>query len=257
MNNNIRNALILWLAIVLAWFFISSRWLTWPSAGMWSSNSPMVKDGIAVNGDGKVYAAPDTLIANVGITENAATTKEALTNTNNKVKQIIEIAVAEWVDQKDIQTTNVSMYPHYNYINGNSEIDGYDSTQNLSIKIKKLDTVATILDKLSAVDGLQIQSTSYDIENKEKVYEQARELAYKKAQSKAEQLADLAWVRLGKVISITDMSMDTSYPPVYPMYARNQAMEMGMWWASSDSASSIAPGEMVFDMSVNVVYSID
>lgn len=254
MNNNIRNAIIVWVAIALAWFFISSRWFDVPSSTtVW--NNPIVTDGISVNGDGKVYASPDILIANVGITENAPTTKEALANTNNKVKQIIEIATAEWINQKDIQTTNISMYPHYNYINNNSKIDGYDSTQNLSIKIKKLDTVATILDKLSSVEGLQIQNTSYDIDNKDKIYEQARELAYQKAKSKAKQLAELAWIKLGKVISITDVSMDNSYPPVYPMYDRQEVM--GMWWASSDSASPIAPGEMVFDMSVSVVYSID
>lgn len=255
MNNNIRNALIVWIAIVLAWFFISSRWFAWPSAGTAAGNNPMVTDGITVNGDGKVYASPDILIANVAITENAPTTKEALTMTNNKVRQILEIAKAEWVSEKDILTTNVSMYPHYNYTNGSSVVDGYDSTQSLSIKIKKLDTVATILDKLSAVDGLQIQSTSYDIENKEKVYEQARELAYKKANSKAKQLADLAGVRLGKVISITDMSVDI-YNPVYPMY---EARNMAVWFggASTDSAAPMSPGEMSFDMTVSVVYSIN
>lgn len=245
----------MWVAIVAAWRLMANRgpmgW--WPST-YGSISMPMMNNSISVNGDGKVYAKPDMFTANIAITENATTTKEALTKTNNKVKQIMDIAVAEWVDKKDILTTNVSMYPRYNYINGRSEPDWYDSTQNLTIKIKNLDSASVILDKLSAVDGLQIQNTSYDIDNKEKVFEQARELAFKKAQSKAEQLAKLAGVSLGKVISISDMTVDMYPVGPYPMY--KNAMTEGMGGVSSDNSSPMSPGEMTFEMNVNVVYSI-
>ncbi len=212
-----------------------------------------MRDTIAVNGLGRVYATPDILNANVGITETAKTTKEALAKTNEKVKQIIDIAVAEGVDKKDILTTNINMYPHYDYTNGRSVIDGYDSNQTLSIKIKKLESVAGVLDKLSAVDGLQIQNTSYDIEDKEKVYEKGRELAYQKAKTKADQLANLAGVKVGKVISLSDMTMDMSSAPQYPLF--KNAMADGIGGASQET-SPVAAGEMVFDMSINVVYSI-
>jgi uncharacterized protein YggE len=250
--NNYLNAIIVGIAIVIAGWFASSQADGVVSNG---TDSPLMRDTVAVNGLGRVYAVPDILEANIGITENAKTTKEALAKTNEKVKQIIDIAVAEGVDKKDILTTNINMYPHYDYTNGRSVIDGYDSNQTLSIKIKKLETVATVLDKLSAVDGLQIQNTSYDIEDKEKVYEKARELAYQKAKAKADQLAKLAGVGLGKVISISDMTMDITSVPQYPM-VRN-AMADGIGGAGGGETSSVAAGEMVFDMSINVVYSID
>ena len=249
--NNYVSAIIIWVAIVLAGRFASSKATGVVSNG---SESPLMRDTIAVNGLGRVYAVPDILTANVGITENAKTTKEALAKTNEKVKQIIDIAVAEGVDKKDILTTNINMYPHYDYTNWRSVIDGYDSNQTLSIKIKKLETVAPILDKLSAVDGLQIQNTSYDIEDKEKVYEKARELAYQKAKAKADQLAKLAGVNLGKVVSLSDMTMDITSVPQYPMV--KNAMADGIGGATPET-SSVSAGEMIFDMSINVVYSID
>ena len=250
MNNNYVNAIILWVAIIIAGRFASSQA---PGVVSNGSESPLMRDTIAVNGLGRVYATPDILNANVGITETAKTTKEALAKTNEKVKQIIDIAVAEGVDKKDILTTNINMYPHYDYTNGRSVIDGYDSNQTLSIKIKKLESVAGVLDKLSAVDGHQIQNTSYDIEDKEKVYEKGRELAYQKAKTKADQLANLAGVKVGKVISLSDMTMDMSSAPQYPLF--KNAMADGIGGASQET-SPVAAGEMVFDMSINVVYSI-
>ena len=117
MNNNYVNAIILWVAIIIAGRFASSQA---PGVVSNGSESPLMRDTIAVNGLGRVYATPDILNANVGITETAKTTKEALAKTNEKVKQIIDIAVAEGVDKKDILTTNINMYPHYDYTNGRS-----------------------------------------------------------------------------------------------------------------------------------------
>lgn len=78
-----------------------------------------------------------------------------------------------------------------------------------------------MMDQVTNVEGAQIQSTQYDIDNKDKIYEEARKQAFMKAKEKADQLADLANVRLGKVSSISDVVMN--YQPV-PMYA-NVAMD--------------------------------
>lgn len=80
-------------------------------------------------------------------------------------------------------------------------------------------------------------------------------MAYEKAKEKADQLADLADVRLGKVSSISDVVMN--YTPV-PMYANSMKAEMDVGMGAGGSqGSELAPGQMVFTLSVNVIYGIE
>lgn len=119
--------------------------------------------------------------------------------------------------------------------------------------VRKLEDAGKVMDKVTAVEGAQIQSTQYDIDDKEKIYEEARKQAFTKAKEKAEQLADLADVSLGKVSSISDVVMN--YQPV-PMYANAMKADMAVGMGGGGSAE-LAPGQMVFTLSVSVIYSIE
>ncbi len=145
------------------------------------------------------------------------------------------------------------MYPHYEYDGQRSLPQWYEANQSLTITVRKLEDAGKVMDQVTNVEGAQIQSTQYDIDNKDKIYEEARKQAFMKAKEKADQLADLANVRLGKVSSISDVVMN--YQPV-PMYA-NVAMDkaVGMW--GGEGNAGIAPGQMVFTLSVNVIYGIE
>lgn len=218
-------------------------------------NQPFVSNSIAVNGEGKVYATPDIFIFNVSVNQTANTTREAFQMANTKISEIRKALKDAGVADKDVQTTNISMYPHYEYDGNRSTAKGYDANQQLTVTVRKLEDSGKVMDSVTAVEGAQINSTQYDIDDKEKIYEQARKMAYEKAKEKADQLADLADVRLGKVSSISDVVMN--YTPV-PMYAQNAKMEMDVAQGMGGSVSSeLAPGQMVFTLSVNVVYGIE
>lgn len=219
-------------------------------------NQPFVSNSIAVNGEGKVYATPDVFIFNVSVNETAATTREAFQRANTKVSEIRKALKDAGVADKDIQTTNISMYPHYDYDGQRSRTSGYDANQQLTIKVRKLEDSGKVMDAVTAIDGAQINSTQYDIEDKDSIYEEARQIAYEKAKEKAEQLADLADVRLGKVSSISDVVMN--YTPV--PYMGNMAkaeMDVAVGMGGGPDSAQLAPGQMVFTLSVNVIYSIE
>lgn len=217
-------------------------------------NQPFVTNSIAVNGEGKVYATPDIFIFNVSVNETAMTTREAFQNANVKMSSIRKALKDAGIADKDIQTTNISMYPHYEYDGQRSVPKGYEANQQLTVTVRKLEDSGKVMDAVTAIEGAQINSTQYDIDNKDKIYEEARRLAYTKAKEKADQLADLADVRLGKVTSISDVVMD--YQPV-PMYAQNAKMDMAAGMGGGPESSQLAPGQMVFTLSVNVVYGIE
>ena len=84
---------------------------------------------------------------------------------------------------------NISINPNYNYDNGKSTIDGFIATHGLQVKIRNLAGV-------SSIANIQIQNTSYDIDDKTKLYTEARNLAIAKAKQKAEDIAKASGINL-------------------------------------------------------------
>jgi len=216
MNNTALSALIIGIALVLASWVIGQN----------INHTAMITSGnqntIAVNGDGKVSAKPDTFLLTVLASEKSKTTKEGFALVGAKISKLQGILKANGIAEKDIQSVHIGINPNYNYDNGKSTIDGFNATHGLSIKIRNLETIDTILASVSGVEGVQIQSTSYDIDDKTPLYREARDLAIAKARQKAEDIAKSSGISLGKIISVSENQSYIS--PYANQYAKSQMM---------------------------------
>ena len=103
------------------------------------------QNSISVNGDGQVFAKPDTFILQVAAEEKTKTTEEGFAAVAKKIGAIQNLMKANGITEKDIQSINIGINPSYNYDNGKSTIDGFIATHGLRIKIRKLDSIDTIL----------------------------------------------------------------------------------------------------------------
>ncbi len=153
------------------------------------------------------------------------------------------------VAEKDIQSVNISINPNYNYDNGKSTIDGFIATHGLAVKIRNLDSIDAILAGVSEIAGVQIQSTSYDIDDKTSLYREARDLAIAKAKQKAEDMAKASGISLGKVISISESQGYT------PMYA-NQYSRSEVATADSAGGGAVSVGQLEISTNVSISYEI-
>jgi uncharacterized protein len=152
----------------------------------------------------------------VSVSKISDSTATAQSQAKQIIDEVMNIAKGLGIEQKDIQTTNLSIYPEYDYNNGSQTVKGYRATHALTLKIRKLDTVDAIIPKISFDNSIQISSMRYDIDDKTAYYSQARKLAYAKAEQKGKELATLANVSLDKAISITDqVTSYQAYPPMY------------------------------------------
>jgi hypothetical protein len=218
------------------------------------SSAGTIQDSITVSGEGKVTATPDIVRISSGVSELADTTKEAQQQANDKLDRIITILKDNNVPEKNIQTSNLSFRPEYDWSNGDRKLLGQRVTQTLTIEIPDIDTkperVTQILDNLGEIDGLELNSVNFDIEDKKDFFSAAREQAFEKAQQKAEELAQFGKVSLGRPISISEANI--SYNPLpYANYAMKE-MAVGM----GGGGSSLPSGELDVTAVVNVVFEI-
>ena len=122
----------------------------------------------------------------------------------------------------------------------------------VSAKVRELESLSDVIDDAAEAGGdiIVVNSIQFMIEDTTPLQTQARGLAVKNAEAKAQTLADASGVTLGKPITITETSHAAS-PPI--AYAEEAAF-------AADAARSKTPieaGELTVTVNITIVYEIE
>lgn len=215
-----------------------------------------------VSGTGKVTAVPD--VAHVAITVQTDGGKDlgALqtqnTEKNNKINAFLN---EQGVASEDITTSNYSVTPRYQGYNCTGtgicrapEVVGYTINQTVDVKVRKLDSVGTILAGAVKNGANGITGPNFTIDDLESVQNQARAKAIESAAKQARELAKAGNFRLGKIISVYDNGQGNPIP--YEGVGGDQLMALGKTAVSAPVAPTIQPGSEEVMASMTVTYEI-
>jgi uncharacterized protein len=205
-------------------------------------------NGISVSGRGEVVGTPDTLTVSIGISVGRTTVGEAVDVAARRATDLIAALQGLGVAEDDVQTSSYSIYPEYEYReNETPRITGYRVDNTLSVKIRDLDRAGEVLDAAAAAAGdeVRVNGVSFALEDNEALLVAARAAAWEDAKAKAEQLAGLAGVTLGRPVSITE---SVGNHPV-PIFGRAET-------AAGDEATPIEPGRETVAVDLTVTFDI-
>ena len=236
---------VLFVAIFLVCFFVPAK------------NCNSNDHAIIVQGNGEVYATPDTMILNLRVEETKPTTEEAQKIVDEKIAKVKEILKKYNINSSDIKTTSVNTYESFDWRDSGRVSLWYTSSHSLEVKIKDVTTenewiAGKILSEISKIWWVLVNNVSYDIYDKTVYYSEARKLAMQKAYQKAEELAELWGVRLWKPISIQE---ERNYDYAVGTVAMKNSYVMDMEEAEDD-AGDISLWEMKITLDVSVSYKI-
>ena len=209
---------------------------------------PMVRT-MSLTGHGEVRARPDLAVVTLGVLSQADTARAALDANNAAMTKIIAGLKQAGIEAKDLQTSNFSVAPRYEYDanrNGAPRTVGYDVSNTVTITLRKLDQLGGVLDQMVTAGSNQVNGVSFQIANPLPLQDEARKLAVTDARRKAELYAAAANVSLGPVIAISEGG---GYQPPRPEVR----------YAMADSAEKsvpIAEGEQAVAIDVNIVWEI-
>jgi uncharacterized protein len=177
--------------------------------------------GIAVSGTGEVLGTPDTLQMRFGVSVLRPTVDQAVRDAANLGDGLVGSLEAGGVASDDIQTANYSISPEYDYSSDQRRLVGYRVDNTVIAKIRDLDAAGSVIDSAvaSVGDEIQVSGVSFSIEDDTELIAAARTAAWEDAQAKAQQLADLAGVTLGKAVTINESFANVPPVPVYRDYA--------------------------------------
>ncbi|MCL0058482.1 SIMPL domain-containing protein [Dehalococcoidia bacterium] len=209
--------------------------------------------GIWVSGQGKVSVTPDIATLRLGIEAQADTVAEAMSRAAQSMEAVIAALEAHGVAEEDIQTFRFSISQAWEWdrVTGERELTGYLVSNMVSATIRALDQVGLIIDAVVEAGGdlIRIHGIGFTVEDPTAHQEQAREKAFADARAKAEQLAKLAGLILGKPTFISEGM--AHFPPPMPMPPR-MAMDMEV-----APVTPIMPGEQEIIINVQVVFAIE
>jgi len=239
------------------------------------------QQGIWVNGTGTITVSPDIASVNLGVSAQSSTVADALAQATQAMEKITAALTAAGIARKDIQTSNFNIRQITDYskavvparvpvpdlpaaagsapgISSSSavqiapaetEVYKYQVTNTVTAKVRAIDKVGSLIDAVVTAGGdlTRVNGVSFSVEKPEQYYSQAREAAMKDAQARAQHLAQLSGVNLGKAFYVSENSGSA---PVYYSSARySEAYD-------ASGAAYLSPGQMDVVLNVQVAYTI-
>jgi uncharacterized protein YggE len=209
---------------------------------------------LAVTGTAEVSVKPDICYISFGVESFDKKSAREAYRVNAEIMTTLSAAVlATGLESKDIQTSGFSVTPQYRYEDSNRKrvFDGYRVYHSLDVNVRDLNKASAVLDAGMNAGATQVNHVTFAVENPKKYTAEARVDAVRAAQAKAQTMADLTGVRLGKPISISE-----NEPGGWNNYYA-QANVAADRAPGAEESSGLQPGEFKLTRTVYITYEID
>lgn len=207
---------------------------------------------ISVTGVGEVVVVPDTASIQIGVQVFALELADAQRQSTEQMNAIIDTITEAGIDRKDIQTSNysVSIRQQYDEQGIATAVMGYDIYNTLSVTVRDLDELGSILDQVVAAGANQIYGIYFYTDDLTAATAQARAAAVRDAEERANQLAAAAGVEIGPIVNINE---GFSADPLPTDFNRGRAADEAQGAAGE---VPILSGSQTVQISVSVTYEI-
>lgn len=232
------------LALVLA-----TGSLAMPASAQTPAVQPASSDGtlLSVSATGEASRAPDVATASAGVVTQAADASAAMRENAAQMARVMEALRGAGVAERDIQTTGISIHPVYRHAQDEEpRITGYSASNTVSLKVRDVSRLGAVLDALVSSGANNVNGPSFEIDQPEAVYDEARQAALKQAQARAEMYAQSLGLRVRRIVSISEGG---GFQPPVPMM-KAMAMDARM------ESAPVAPGETTLSANLDVVFEL-
>ncbi len=186
----------------------------------------------------------------LSVLREADTARAALDADNKAMADVIGAMKKAGIADRDLQTAGLSIDPRYSTVKpGNQEqepkIIGYSATNTLTVRVRDLDKVGSILDRSVSLGVNQGGDIAFTNQDPAKPMAEARKRAMQDAIARARTLTEAAGITTGRIIEISEQS---SRPQPMMMKARS--------FAAAPAAVPVQAGENTYHATVTVTFEL-
>ncbi|MFD0737729.1 SIMPL domain-containing protein [Lysobacter koreensis] len=203
---------------------------------------------LSVSAMAEAKRVPDIATLSAGVVTQAADANAAMRANAEQMAKVVAAIKAAGIAERDVQTSGVNLNPQYRYAeNQPPVITGYQASNNVNLTVRDISKLGKILDALVATGANQVNGPSFDVDDKESAFDEARRSAIEKAQARAQMYAKTLGMRVRRIVSISEGG---GYGPPRPMPMMAMAME------KAQADTSISPGENTLSVNLDVVFEL-
>ena len=206
-------------------------------------------DTISVTGTGRINIAPDKVTFTAGVETSAPTVEDAVNQNTTQTNALIAALKKAGASDKEIRTSNFSVFPQYEYIeNRRPRVTGFNAVNTVTVTRKNATDASKLLTAAVSAGANQISGLTFGVHDQQKARDRGLQLAFEDAKAKAALLASAAGRGVGRAISIVEGSAPQDVPR--PMYGKTAALEARV------ANVPVETGEDELSFSVSVVFEL-
>jgi len=201
-----------------------------------------------ISATGEVTRVPDLAIVSAGVQTLQPTATAAIEEAAARMERVRAALKRAGIEDKDIQTSNISLNPEYQYDqNRPPRLTGYRASNTVNVKFRDLKRTGAILDALVAEGANQINGPSLTIDKPESALDEARTKAIANGRARADLYARALGMRVVRLISVSEGG-GYNVPPPMPVVMMAER--------SADASSKIDPGTQQLQVSVSMSFEL-
>src|SRR5438046_661267 len=220
----------------------------------YAQQSPSITQTIAgsrldISATGEVTRVPDVAIISAGVVSRSATASGALQDTADRMQRMIAALKRAGVQDRDIQTSNVSLNPEYRYVQDQApQLVGYTASNTVTVRFRDIRNSGKILDALVGQGANQISGPNLIVDKPEPALDEARAKAIAIGRARADLYARSLGLRVVRVVSVNENGGEYAVPPPRPMMVAGARMEA--------ADTKIEPGEQKLQVNLAMTFEL-
>jgi uncharacterized protein YggE len=203
---------------------------------------------VTVTSTASVEAAPDEAVLSLGVRSEAPDSAAAVAQNAEDMQAVLDAVKTAGVDEKDIQTTNVSLEQHVTNRGKPNEQQQFVATNSVRITIHDLSSVGSVIDAAVRAGADAVNDIRFQLSDPDAVWTDALGRAVAGARAKADALASAADADVLRVVTIDEQNYR---PPVY-----QAALAAGDLAAPAPTTPIVPPSSLEVTETVSVVWEI-
>lgn len=213
----------------------------------------MAETKITVNGTGEVRVSADTAVISLGVNARDKDVLKAQHKVNETIAAIRTALIEQGIQEEFINTEFINIHAMYDYQNGQEQLNAYNASSTLAIKVTDMDIIGALIDAAFASGANTLNGISFSASDTKDAKDDALKKAVEDAIKKAEIMAQTAGLKITGIEVISEGSVYSFENNVGNVFAKGIDAEESM-----DSAGTVVQAaKMVVSATVSMSFTAE
>lgn len=222
------------------------------------TNHPLVSQDqkesrhISMDGEASMMVAPDMASISIGVETEGTNIADIKRDNDQRVSAIYDAVRGLGIASKDIQTSELSIQPIYDYSSKRRKFLRYEMRNLVTVTVRRLDIIEKVINASVREGSNVLEGVHFIVSNRDALVDSLQVEAAKNARKRASDIASAVGARLGKALTIAASRADIPEP----MYGR-KAFAMMADGAGNEASTPVSGGEMKLRSSVSITFELE